>query len=64
MIATMASGNVHIISHPGNPKYPVDIPAIAQRQRSTTWRWKSTTPLSFIRVKAAKPTAANCRRRA
>lgn len=30
MIATMASGNVHIISHPGNPKYPVDITAIAQ----------------------------------
>lgn len=29
MIATMASGNVHIISHPGNPRYPVDIPAIA-----------------------------------
>ncbi|WP_312670718.1 phosphatase [Pseudescherichia sp.] len=29
MIATMASGNVHIISHPGNPKYPVDISAIA-----------------------------------
>ena len=29
MIATMASGNVHIISHPGNPKFPVDIPAIA-----------------------------------
>lgn len=29
MIATMASGNVHMISHPGNPKYPVDIPAIA-----------------------------------
>ncbi|HHJ4502027.1 TPA: phosphatase, partial [Raoultella ornithinolytica] len=29
MIATMASGAVHIISHPGNPKYPVDIPAIA-----------------------------------
>lgn len=30
MIATMANGNVHIISHPGNPNYPVDIPAIAQ----------------------------------
>ena len=30
MIATMASGHVHIISHPGNPKYPVDITAIAQ----------------------------------
>ncbi|WJD48158.1 MULTISPECIES: phosphatase [unclassified Enterobacter] len=30
MIATMASGQVHIISHPGNPKYPVDIKAIAE----------------------------------
>ncbi|MDK8009030.1 phosphatase, partial [Escherichia coli] len=29
MIATIASGTVHIISHPGNPKFPVDIPAIA-----------------------------------
>ncbi|WP_202304759.1 phosphatase [Dryocola clanedunensis] len=30
MIATMAAGDVHIISHPGNPKFPVDIPAIAE----------------------------------
>ncbi|VFS82546.1 Probable phosphatase YcdX [Kluyvera cryocrescens] len=30
MIAAMASGNVHMISHPGNPKFPVDIPAIAE----------------------------------
>lgn len=30
MIAAMAKGDVHIISHPGNPKYPVDIPAIAE----------------------------------
>lgn len=30
MIAAMASGQVHIISHPGNPKFPVDIPAIAE----------------------------------
>lgn len=30
MIAAMASGNVHIISHPGNPKFPVDIPAVAE----------------------------------
>lgn len=30
MIAAMASGKVHIISHPGNPAYPVDIPAIAK----------------------------------
>lgn len=29
MIATIASGNVHIITHPGNPNYPIDIPAIA-----------------------------------
>ncbi|MBL5827988.1 phosphatase [Serratia fonticola] len=29
MIAAMVQGDVHIISHPGNPKYPVDIPAIA-----------------------------------
>ncbi|QHM70791.1 phosphatase [Mixta intestinalis] len=30
MIAAMASGNVHIISHPGNPNFPVDIKAIAE----------------------------------
>jgi putative hydrolase len=30
MIAAMASGNVHIISHPGNPKFPVDITAVAE----------------------------------
>ncbi|MCU8649015.1 phosphatase, partial [Escherichia coli] len=30
MIATIASGNVHIISHPGNPKYPIDIMAVAE----------------------------------
>lgn len=29
MIAAMASGDVHIISHPGNPRYPIDIPAVA-----------------------------------
>lgn len=29
MIAAMASGNVHMISHPGNPKFPVDIQVIA-----------------------------------
>lgn len=29
MIATIASGNVHIISHPGNPKFEIDIPAVA-----------------------------------
>ncbi|WP_127959310.1 phosphatase [Serratia microhaemolytica] len=29
VIAAMAQGNVHIISHPGNPRYPIDIPAVA-----------------------------------
>lgn len=30
MIAAMAQGAVHIISHPGNPKFPIDIQAVAQ----------------------------------
>lgn len=30
MINTMKNGLVHIITHPGNPKYPVDIEAIAE----------------------------------
>jgi putative hydrolase len=56
MIATMASGNVHIISHPGNPKYPVDIRQLPQAAAKYRWRWKST--LRFcIRVRAVK----NCR---
>ena len=28
LIAVIASGKVHIISHPGNPEYPIDIPAV------------------------------------
>jgi len=30
MIATIGNGDVHIISHPGNPKYPIDIHAVAE----------------------------------
>lgn len=30
MIAAMAGGLVHIISHPGNPNYPIDIRAVAE----------------------------------
>ncbi len=30
MIATIASGNVHMISHPGNPKFPINIEAVAR----------------------------------
>lgn len=29
IIAAMAAGDVHIISHPGNPKFPIDIQAVA-----------------------------------
>lgn len=29
MIATMAAGDADIISHPGNPKFPIDIRAVA-----------------------------------
>lgn len=28
LIAVIASGKVHIISHPGNLEYPIDIPAV------------------------------------
>lgn len=30
MIAAMAQGDVDIISHPGNPKYPIDIKQVAE----------------------------------
>lgn len=30
MIAAMAGGLVHMISHPGNPKFPIDIYAVAE----------------------------------
>ncbi len=30
MINAMASGRVHLITHPGNPKYPIDIKAVAE----------------------------------
>ncbi|MBK4716342.1 MULTISPECIES: phosphatase [Tenebrionibacter/Tenebrionicola group] len=58
MIAAMASGNVHIISHPGNPKYPVDIPAIA----AAAARYQVALELnnsSFMHSRAGS--APNCR---
>lgn len=30
IIATIASGNVHIISHPKNPKYKINVKAVAK----------------------------------
>ncbi|MGV3344279.1 phosphatase [Enterobacteriaceae bacterium LUAb1] len=58
MIAAMARGTVHIISHPGNPNYPVDIPAIAQAAA----RYDVALELnnsSFIHSR--KGSEANCR---
>jgi hypothetical protein len=54
MIATMANGYAHIISHPGNPKYPVDIPAIAAAAAKYNVALEINNSSSFIRVKAAK----------
>ncbi len=57
MIAAMASGKVHMISHPGNPKFPVDIPAIAEAAARYRWRWRLITPRSYHRAWAVKTTA-------
>ena len=56
MIAAMASGKVHMISHPGNPKFPVDIPAIAEAAARYQVRWRLITPLLFHRAWAVKIT--------
>jgi len=62
MIATIASGAVHIISHPGNPNFPwISLP-LPPLRRSTMWRWKSITPLLSRRVSVAKITAVPLRR--
>lgn len=34
LIAVIASGKVHIISHPGNPEYPIDIPAVVDAAKA------------------------------
>lgn len=58
MIATMASGHVHIISHPGNPKFEVDIPAIAQAAAKYNVALEINNS-SFIHSR--KGSEANCR---
>lgn len=35
MIATIRRGKVQIITHPGNPKYPIDIEAVAQAAKES-----------------------------
>ena len=58
MIATIASGNVHIISHPGNPKYPIDIQAVAQAAAEHRVALEINNS-SFIHSR--KGSEANCR---
>ncbi|MFP1731696.1 phosphatase [Lonsdalea quercina] len=58
MIAATAQGNVHIISHPGNPRYPIDIPAVA----AAAAKYEVALELnnsSFIHSR--KGSEANCR---
>ena len=59
MIAVMASGKVHIISHPGNPEYPIDIPAVvaAAKARHVALEVKNTSVrqvLTFLEQRGAK----------
>lgn len=58
MIATIASGKVHIISHPGNPKYPVEVKAIAQAAAKHHVALEINNSSFCIRVKEAKIIAA------
>ncbi len=58
MIATIASGNVHIISHPGNPKYPIDIQAVARAAAEHRVALEINNS-SFIHSR--KGSEANCR---
>ncbi|STQ12746.1 PHP family protein [Enterobacter cloacae] len=61
MIATIASGNVHIISHPATRSTQSIFRLSRRRQRRITWRWRLTTPPSCTRVRAVKRTAAKWR---
>jgi len=58
MIATIASGNVHIISHPGNPKYPIDIQAVA---RAAAERRVALEINNSSFIHSRKGSEANCR---
>ncbi|MTH46589.1 phosphatase [Intestinirhabdus alba] len=58
MLATIASGRVHIISHPGNPKYPLDITAVARAAASHGVALEINNS-SFLHSR--KGSEANCR---
>ncbi|XNM67352.1 PHP domain-containing protein [Escherichia coli] len=58
MIATIASGAVHIISHPAILSFPLISLPLPRQRRSTTWRWKSITHPLFRRAFGSED---NCR---
>lgn len=63
MIATMASGHVHIISHPGIPNIPLISQRLRRRRQNTRSRWKSITPRFCIRVRGVRTIVARSLRR-
>ncbi|QCJ69926.1 phosphatase [Providencia heimbachae] len=57
MIATICSGKVQIITHPGNPKYPIDITAVAQAAKENNVALEMNNS-SFLHSRAGSP--KNC----
>lgn len=56
MIATIASGNVHIISHPGNPKYEIDVKAVAEAAAKHQVALEINNSSFYTHVRAVKTT--------
>ncbi len=59
LIAVISSGKVHIISHPGNPEYPIDIPAVAAAAKACDVALEVNNA-SFVHSR--KGSEANCRK--
>ncbi|MBL7637586.1 phosphatase [Atlantibacter hermannii] len=59
LIAVIASGKVHIISHPGNPEYPIDIPAVVAAAKAYNVALEVNNA-SFVHSR--KGSEANCRK--
>lgn len=59
LIAVIASGKVHIISHPGNPEYPIDIPAVVAAAKTHNVALEVNNA-SFVHSR--KGSEANCRK--
>lgn len=59
LIAVIASGKVHIISHPGNPEYPIDIPAVVEAAKACNVALEVNNA-SFVHSR--KGSEGNCRK--